>query len=124
MTEPPCLQLEKRDALLIARIVSPILLEPVEISRLSAALAAAIAEHAPAALLVNFADVARSSTEVINCLLVAKKKLLSEGGDLKLCDLRDSLRHTYRILNLDGTVFEIFETEEEAVCKLTGSIGS
>jgi anti-anti-sigma regulatory factor len=118
MSQPAALQLESREPVLIARVVGQVLLEPVEINRLGIELLAAVAKHAPKILLVNFADVARCSTEVINCLLMAKKRLLSEGGDLKLCAMRDSLCHTYRILNLDGTVFEIFETESKALEQL------
>jgi anti-anti-sigma regulatory factor len=59
--------------------------------------------------------VAHCSTSVINGLLRAKKKLLAGGGRIKLCQLHPLIREAYRLLNLDGTVFHIHDSEAEAL---------
>ncbi len=66
-------------------------------------------------LLVSFSEVGRCSTDVINGLLLAKKRLLAEGGELKLCEMSPNIRHTYQLLNLDGTVFRIYDTVDDAL---------
>ena len=66
-------------------------------------------------LLVNFETVTHCSTSVINGLLRAKKKLLSNGGQIKLCSLHELIREAFKLLTLDGTVFHIHDTEAESL---------
>jgi anti-anti-sigma regulatory factor len=115
METPGLLQLAVDRDVVIARLLGGRLLDSAVVQEMTGELMAAIAAHKPTKLLISFARVMRCSTEVINSLLLAKKHLLGEGGDVKLCEMSDSIRHTYRILNLEGTVFEIFETEEDAL---------
>ena len=103
------------DQISVASVTHPVLLDNGAIDRFRLELLAIIAEATPNKLLVDFARVTRSSTAVINSLLVAKKKLLGTGGDLFLCGLQDAVRHNFRILNLEGTVFEVFDSEELAL---------
>jgi anti-anti-sigma factor len=69
----------------------------------------------PTNVLVSFNGVNQCSTAVINGLLRAKKRLMADGGQLKLCGMNDMIREAYRMLNLDGTVFKIYGTEDDAL---------
>jgi anti-anti-sigma regulatory factor len=115
MSQAIYLQYEDRGDVLVARILGRILLDPMAVREMSDELLSAIERRKPRKLLVSFSDVGRCSTDVINALLLAKKRLLSEGGELKLCEMSQNIRHTYQILNLDGTVFRIYETGDEAL---------
>ena len=67
----------------------------------------------PKYLIVNFENVERFSTELIGTML-SIKKLLGEEGELKLCCLEVILHDVFRLLKLDGTVFEIYDTVTNA----------
>lgn len=70
-------------------------------------------EDKPARLVVNFENVEVFSTELIGTML-SVKKLLGEDGELKLCCMEEILRDVFRLLRLDGTVFEIYDTVNSA----------
>jgi anti-anti-sigma regulatory factor len=70
-------------------------------------------EQMPSRLLVNFENVDRFSTELIGTML-SLKKLLSDNGIVKLSCLEPVHREVFRVLNLDGTVFEIYDTVDAA----------
>lgn len=69
----------------------------------------------PRNMVVSFARVANGSTAVINGMLRAKKRVVLEGGGLWLCEMCPIIRDAYRLLNLDGTVFQIVETVTDAL---------
>ncbi len=70
-------------------------------------------EDKPKHLIVNFENVALFSTELIGTML-SVKKLRGEDGELKLCCMEEILRDVFRLLRLDGTVFEIHDTVNNA----------
>jgi anti-anti-sigma regulatory factor len=74
-----------------------------------------VSTRQPPRVIVDFSEVTRCSTAVINALLLVKKQLLSADGEVKLCNVSDGIRHVYRMLNLDGTVFEIHDSLSKAL---------
>jgi len=68
----------------------------------------------PLKVVVDFQNIQRFSTEFIGTLLSFKKQI-GAGGKIKLCSLQPVQRDIFRVLNLDGTVFEILEDVDEAV---------
>mgnify|MGYP000116727467 CR=1 FL=1 len=58
---------------------------------------------------------ANVSDAVIAAVLMAKKRLDSEGGQMKLCEMSDAVRETFQMLKLDGTIFDIRATKADAV---------
>ena len=76
---------------------------------------AVIQQEQPKKLLINFDGVTHCSTAVINGLLRAKKRVVSEGGQIKLCGMVKPVREAYKMLNLDGTVFEIHDDRGGAI---------
>ena len=109
------LPVEDVAGVLVVRLTGESVFDPVSIEKLSQDLLVLIAERKPHQIVIAFDDVSRCSTGVINTLLVVKKRLLCEGGEMKLCGVSDNIRHTFRILNLDGTVFRIHETVDDAL---------
>ena len=69
----------------------------------------------PKKLVVNFEPVRFCTTAVIETLIRVKKRVVANDGQLKLCALSPHVREAFKILNLDGTVFQITETESEAI---------
>ena len=68
----------------------------------------------PLKVIVDFSHVAHCSTAVINGLLRAKKRIAARDGKLMLCGMTNPIREAYKMLNLDGTVFQIHNTPEDA----------
>jgi anti-anti-sigma regulatory factor len=68
----------------------------------------------PNSAVVDFHHVQRFSTEFIGTLLSFKRQMGTEGR-IALCAMQPVHRDIFRVLNLDGTVFQIFGTVEEAV---------
>ncbi len=115
MSEYTRFRVVDRGDVLIVRLLDPTLFDTLAISELEEELLQLLGERSPRKVLVSFAGVIHCSTAVINGLLRAKKKLVPAGGQLKLCAMTDTVREAYRILNLEGTVFEIYDSEQEAL---------
>lgn len=73
-------------------------------------------QHQSGKLLVDFSEVQYCSTAVVAALVQIKKRLASEGGQVRFCGMNDTVRDTFRWLRLDGTLFDIYDTESAAMC--------
>ncbi|MBC8872264.1 MAG: STAS domain-containing protein [Planctomycetes bacterium] len=72
-------------------------------------------EEQPAKLLVDFSNVEYCSTAVIAALVQIRKRLGAEGGQIKFCGLNESVHEAFKMLKLDGTLFDIHATEAAAM---------
>jgi anti-anti-sigma regulatory factor len=100
---------------LVARLVDPRLADTMSVNEFQDELLLLLEREPTKKLLVNFQKVSQCSTSVINALLRAKKKLLASKGQIKLCSMNPVIREAYKLLNLDGTVFHIHDTEPESL---------
>ena len=66
-------------------------------------------------LIIDLGNVKMISSSVISSLLALKRQLATEGVSLRLCSMSESLRYVFKTLNMDGTIFDIFETVEDAL---------
>lgn len=73
-----------------------------------------LAEENPQKLVIDFGIVDYCTTGIINSLLSVKKRVVAAGGQFKMCCLTQHVHDAFRALNLEGTVFEVFETVAEA----------
>jgi anti-anti-sigma regulatory factor len=105
---------------MVLHLADPKLFETLMVSELEDELLAVISESSPKKLLVNFGRVTYCSTSVINGLLRAKKRVVKQGGAVNLCGMRDTIREAYRILNLDGTVFDIYDDIDAGLAAFGG----
>ena len=108
-------QVENIDDVTVLRLADPRLSDTMSVNELQDELLLLLDRDATKKLLVNFQKVTHCSTSVINGLLRAKKKLMTRGGQIKLCNMSRMIRESYQLLNLDGTVFHIHDTEAESL---------
>ena len=66
-------------------------------------------------MVIDFGVVRNLSSEALNALIRARDWVVGNGGQLKLCDMRDSIREIFRVTNLDGTMFDIQESMPKAL---------
>ena len=74
-------------------------------------------DDGPENMVINFSGVDFMVTRVINVLLVTLKRIRTQGGEVYLAGMNANIRRVFDIMRLD-VVFEIFETEEEALAAL------
>lgn len=74
----------------------------------------------PKRLVVDFRHVKQCSTAVINGLLRVKKRLLSNDGHLRLCEMDSHIEDAFKMLNLVGGVFQVDATLAASVASLQG----
>ena len=97
------------------RLANPAFFDIDGYTELSEELAEFIEQERPRKLLVDFSRVQYCSTAVMNTLLVAQRRLQSEGGCMKVYGMNDSVREAFRRLNLDRTAFDIYATQAAAM---------
>lgn len=78
-----------------------------------------VTEKQPQQLLVNFSRVKLASSDAIGVLIRIRKDIQSYQGTIRLCELDPNVRLSFRLLNLDGTMFQIFDSEDEALASFS-----
>ena len=68
----------------------------------------------PRKVLVTLENIKRFSTEFIGNLL-SMKKVLGPNAAVKLCSMEPMHREVFDMLKLTGTVFEIYDSQDEAL---------
>ena len=68
----------------------------------------------PKKVVVNFANVVYCNTGTIGALIQLRKNVIATNGLMKLCHISQPIRDAFQALNLDGTLFEIHDTIDEA----------
>ena len=106
---------ETQGGVTVVRIKDHEFLERLIGGELQEELIAFVQADAPSKLLVSFERVQRFSSETINALLRAREYIVSEGGSMKLCEMRPEIRNVFNMLNLEGSVFEIYESTVQAI---------
>ena len=100
---------------LIIQLIDPKLFDTNTVTELQDEMLRAIDEEKPQNAIVDFSYVVHCSTAVINGLLRAKRRILANDGKLVLCGMTEGIRDAYKMLNLDGTVFSIYDTLQDAL---------
>ena len=103
---------------LIIQLIDPKLFDTTTVTALQDELLRVVDTERPNKAIVDFSRVVHCSTAVINGLLRVKKRLQAKGGELLLCGMTAGIRDAYRMLNLDGTVFKIYDTLQDAASAL------
>ncbi|MCP4192723.1 MAG: STAS domain-containing protein [Planctomycetaceae bacterium] len=81
-----------------------------------------IDDASPEMLVLDFRNVKIVGTWVISCFLHVNGRMASRGSKLKLAGMSDTLRSIFKTLRLDNTVFQIFDTVDEALASPNGPI--
>ena len=74
-----------------------------------------VQEQRPQRLVIDFAAVTTISSSVISRLILLQKKLDSVGTKMVLCNMSMPLQDVHRMLHLNGTVFDIRDSLEDAL---------
>jgi anti-anti-sigma factor len=111
-------EVRRQENVWVIRLIEPKLLSHLVVTELEDEIAEFLDRERPANIVVNFDRVQFSSTAVINGLLRCKKWLSNVGGQLKLCGMSANVREKYQMLKLDGPVFDIWDTEADALADL------
>ena len=114
MSDEKHFRMERQEGVTVLQLLDLRLLDTLVVSEFQEELIRHLNEQKPKRVVVDFAAVSHCSTAVINGLLRAKKRLMEWGGDLRLCHMQPAVREAYQLLNLDGTVFHIYETQDDA----------
>jgi len=106
------------DGVTVVQVLSPKLSDSLAVNEFQDELLELIDSAQPTRVIVSFKGVLHCSTAVINSLLRTKKRLLANDGRLRLCGLSEVIRDAYRMLHLDGTVFQIDATLDESLAAI------
>ncbi len=83
--------------------------------RLSSDLNHLIEDRLPERLLISFAGVKIASSDAIGVFIQARKQLKPSGGVVKMCCMHENVRLSFQILKLEGSLFEILESEADGI---------
>jgi anti-anti-sigma factor len=65
-------------------------------------------------LLIDFADLAYISSAGLRVLLVTAKKLGTDQGEMRMCNMNDVVREVFEVSGF-STIFKVFPTDSEAM---------
>jgi len=69
----------------------------------------------PSKVVVNMAAVKYCTSGAIGGLLSLRKVVTEHGGVVRVCEASTGVRMTFQSLNLDGTLFKVDESLEDAL---------
>ncbi|MDG2382160.1 MAG: STAS domain-containing protein [Pirellulaceae bacterium] len=107
---------------LVAQIVDSHLQGETSAELLKLELLKIIDDSSPDVLVLDFCNVKIVGTWVISCFLYVNSRMASRGSKLKLAGMSETLRSIFKTLRLDDTVFQIFDTVDEALASPSGPI--
>jgi anti-anti-sigma factor len=113
-------EIEQRNDITILLLISENDFEELLVNDLQRAIVAFVEQERPHKLLVDFVNVRRFSSETINGLIRARRRLNEYQAKMCLCSMRPEIHDVFRMMRLDGTVFDIVPTRNEALQYLVG----
>lgn len=74
-----------------------------------------VATTVPIQLVINMAEVEMIGSQAIGALIDVRKAVHEGGGQLAFCGVGPNVRTSFKLLNLDGTLFTVFDSETAAI---------
>jgi len=108
-------QVDQQEDVTVVHLIEPNPSDMLLESELRDELLQLVETEKPRKLLVNFGRVGRCSTAAISGLLGVKTRLASEGQLKVYGASHGELHRACRFLNLNGTVFDIYNSPSEAM---------
>jgi anti-anti-sigma factor len=109
------IQFDRRPGAVVIRFVESDLSGPTFAEILDVELAQLVSDLRPSRMVVDFSGVKTITSSVIGVLLKTRRKLLQEGGRLRLCCVPLPIQEIYRTLNLDRRILPVYRTVEDAL---------
>ena len=103
------------DGVAVVELVNPNLLDRLLISELGDELIDFVEQSNPKNLIISFEHVTYCSSEVIGSLIRARSRVVTDHQTLKLCSMNDDVRKLFKLTNLDGTLFTIYDDSAQAI---------
>lgn len=69
----------------------------------------------PSRLVVNLDRVEMLGSNTIGSFVAARNAVHGSGGKMVLCNVQPNVRLSLQALNLEGTLFEVFDSESDAL---------
>ena len=85
----------------VATVQANRMLDEIEIREIGRALTLLIREYPDSSLVVDFEKVSNMSSSALGMLITIHKRLIEAGGELRLCNINDSIKEVFRITRLD-----------------------
>ncbi len=109
------IETDQQNGVTLLWIANPSVLDRLLIHELGDQLIEYIDRHKPEKLLINFERVTFCSSEFIGGLIRARRRVLEYGGQMKLCSMNKNVHRVFHITHLEGALFEIYDTPQEAI---------
>lgn len=105
----------ERDGVSIVRLENPQIIDQLIVHEMGDQLVAFAENGQPERAVINFERVTHCTSEVIGAIIRFWRRLAQAGAQMKLSNMNAHVRDLFRIMRLDGTVFEIYDSEDDAL---------
>ena len=115
MNEFTHFRIDQRENVTVVQLLDSHLLDRLVINELRDELIRFIKTRSPQLMLINFDCVLRFGTEAVNLLLLAQRQVAASGGEMRLCGMHEGIQEIFKVLRLEGPVFSIFSSKDDAL---------
>lgn len=115
MSNYKCFRAETLSSATLLHLADPDAMGRIVITELRDELARLLEEQNPQRLVVSFSAIRHCSSEMIAGLVAARNALKKRGGEMRLCAMKPEVREVFQVTNLDGRIFDIYETLDDAL---------
>ena len=119
MSDFECIELDDVDDVSVIKFMDEKVVDPARIEKMGSELLSLASDDDRQKLLINFENVHFFSSAAINKLIVLEKRIRSQGGKLRLSNLRPEVKDLFSFTNLDG-LFSIIDRQSEAIDSFEG----
>ena len=111
------LKVQKQNQVAVVSYATSRILDQTNVQQLGEELDALVDEYKLGKIVLNFTGVTYMSSAVMGKLVSLLKKVKASDGQLKLCNIEDSIYEIFEIMRFDK-MFDIAESEDDAVIDL------
>lgn len=114
MDQYECIEMDTVEDVSVVKFVDERMMDAARIELLGSELLDAVSGEDSERIVINFENVSFFSSAAVSKLLVAEKRIRSQGGQLRLSNLRPEVRDVFSLTKLDS-VFRIEEEQDTAI---------
>ena len=114
MSDYSRIQVEEADGITTLKLLDGQLSDLLVQSELQDEMLDVVDKQHPKKVLIDFGRVLFCASASINGLLRFRRDLLEQGGELRIFGMTKNVREAFQILNLEGTLFKIFDSAADA----------
>lgn len=115
MSQYKCFEVQQHVDVTVVHLLDQKMLDRFMINEMKDELLQMVDSQKPQKMVINFGGVTRLSSEVLGALITSWKHVAENGGRLRLAGMSDGIREVFRITRLEGRIFEIFPSVNEAL---------